>query len=214
MARNRNTSLALFLAAVCLSASSCAPASVHPLSDDKTSTRDDRLVGRWRAVDPAVKDGEANVTISKSKDSGMRLDVVIKDTLPGAPKEQNEQYASFLYTTTIDSQWYMTISTLAAETEKKLDTFTILHYGFLDKDTLEVRLMDDGKIAAAIRAKELRGTVKTKKETAYLFAIIPIGYKTEIVTISDSPEAIARFLKKHGRDCFDAVPLVTLKREK
>ena len=104
----------------------------------------------------------------------------------------------------------MSMETVAAESEKKVDTYTILRYDFPDKDTLEVCLMDGSRMAAAIRSKELQGTVETKKE-AGLLGLISGG--TKIVTVTDSPENLARFLKKHGRDCFDQTPFLVLKKQ-
>ncbi|MEN6450426.1 MAG: hypothetical protein ABFC96_08045 [Thermoguttaceae bacterium] len=208
MSRKGNALAACLLTAFCLSAVSCGPVFLHPLSDEKTSDRDDRLLGQWKWAE-----GQDVMLVTVAKGKGKSLDIKAVGSSSENPKEK-EEYAFPIFTTKIGSQCFLTMQSMDADAKKPLNTYTIVRYDLPDQQTLEVRPMEDDRIAAAIQSKELQGTLVTKKTTSFLGGLISMIDETESITVSDSPENIARFLRKHGRDCFAHDPLFVFKKQR
>ena len=92
--------------------------------------------------------------------------------------------------------------------------FLLLAYSVPDRDTVVIRGMDRDKWATAVAAKELQGKTKTTTYFALAFGFIPIPFRLTSVLIDDSPEALVRYVQKHGADCLDKTPELMLRREK
>jgi beta-lactamase regulating signal transducer with metallopeptidase domain/thiol-disulfide isomerase/thioredoxin len=170
----------------------------------KTSpTYDSRLIGQWYVFDNNSLPDRPNTIIS-SKDGGKTLQVVGMDESKKTPEPPID-----FTTVQVGSQWCMIVDWPTDEHET---TLQLVAYKISDDGVLEIRLADDDKIAAAIKAKELKGDVKKSTTRSWL----NIFAKGEVVTITDSREAIEKFLKKRGHDCFEknANPLMKKWREK
>jgi hypothetical protein len=179
--------------------------SRHPLSDEKTSTIDGRLVGRWRAADDSYSG-----TFVVSRLGASRLEAASLEKSPGG---EQEKYS--LFTTSIGSHSYMSVGSVAEKGRAAVEAgYRIVEYSLPDKDTLVIRDMDEEKVTAAIKAKELRGKAESHNEYAWLFGWIPVPYTTTSVMIDDSPKALVRYVQKHADDCFEKTAMLTLKREK
>jgi hypothetical protein len=119
--------------------------SVHPLSDAKTSTADDRLVGEWISLDP--KSGQAadneRLTIRKA-DQGIAYVAV-----------NHEGEESALFTTEIGDRRFLSAAVRAKEAPVR---YLILQYELRD-DQLRMFLMHPDKVAAAIAEGRIAGDV-------------------------------------------------------
>jgi hypothetical protein len=199
--------LLLIVASLVAVAPSCVQ-SRHPLSDEKTSLIDQRLIGTWRPPDdPAVWQ------VSKSDQ--------IKNVLEVTIKERAGTGKGLLFTTTIKSKSYLSFKELDGHPKKKPDAagYEICQYAFPDNGTLEVRAMEPDAIVKAISDKILGGEIVVTKRKARpilgLFGKERIEEeKTPVIT--DRPEGITRYLEGHADECYPAKsePILTFKRQK
>jgi hypothetical protein len=179
---------------------SCIPVARHPLSDDQTSRIDSRLLGTWR-----IEGSNDSAIFRKLEGSTNTLELV--ELLE--PDEDAQEADNFvLFTTEIDSQWYMT----TANPTEKDEGVWIVRYVIDPEDTMNVYFMDADVISEAISQGALRGEVKTTKHFAWVFGFIPIPYREQSVTITESSDGLARYLKQHGEKCFEGESVLTLKR--
>jgi hypothetical protein len=178
------------------------PASVHPLSDNKTSKVDTRLIGRWVAIeeDEETEPGEARektianqdlytVGLRKSSSNTMKLIYVELDDDGEVTVEK-----SIFFTTSIDKQHYLSWQ---AKEEKKI-VYVIAAYDLDANSVLTVWVMDNNKIVKAIEQGRVDGEIKiTVNEKD--------GKKVESKTahLTAKPELLRRFLHETGLDCFD-----------
>lgn len=191
---SKRVSLLFLIGAVLAVAVSCVE-SRHPLSDEKTSKIDERLIGMW-------KDEGGDVwRVTKSQDAKNGLEVEHAD--------QNGSGRFLMFTTTIKSNGYMSPRDVSEETEKepKPPRYDIYQYVFLDKDTVQVQGMEPAVILTAIADKKLDGEIKvTKKKVRPFFGIFGrekiVEEKSPVITAT--PEKLARYLESHAADCFPA----------
>jgi hypothetical protein len=188
------------VATIVIAFTSCVPVAKHPLSDDRTSKIDSRLLGKWR-----IEGSSESVVFRKLAGSTNTLELV--DFLE-TDKNGQAAEALVLFTTEIDSQWCMTI---AHPTEKDEGVW-IARYEIDPEDTMSVYIMDADVIARAIATGALRGEVRTTKHVAWVFSFIPIPYRERSVTITESPDGLARYLKQHGEACFQDPSTLRLTR--
>lgn len=192
------------LASVMLVASSCGVESRRPLSDERTSRVDARLLGRWRVGE----DERGVVVVSKSGES--QLEVTCEGEEPPHGETNAEKFR--IFTTTVGPYSLMSVPT--QEKTPDAQAYLLLEYRFPDNDTLVLRALKEDKVAAAIAAKEVRGKVEAKKSSVWLSGVVPIPYSTTSVTLDESPEGLTRYIERHGAECFEETPLFTLYREK
>lgn len=180
--------------------------SRHPLSDEKTSKIDQRLIGTWR-----LEDDPAGWQVKKSAQAENALELTMPD--PRANK-------SLLFTITIKSKAYMTVKETDedAKTELGAPAYAIYQYVFIDKDTVQVRGMEPKVIEQAIADKTLGGEPKLKKtKTRRVLGILDIKTVEEKEpVITAAPEAIARYLETHAEECYptEGKLALTWKRKK
>jgi hypothetical protein len=118
----------------------CVP-SEKPLSDEKTSTVDEDLIGEWFQVDD-----ETNPLVIQQKDGSPTVLEVVdpagEDSLP-------------VFCTRIGDQHYLsTVFQVGAKEE-----YLIIRYEFRDHDTMEWRDLNKTLVTAAIRAEEIKGEI-------------------------------------------------------
>jgi hypothetical protein len=201
----RRSMLVLF-ALLPLLGASCAVRSKHPLSDEKNSQLDDRLIGRWRIVDreKGSSDKRPDGIISVSKSGERKLEATV--TLETSPQGEGDRKKCFVFTTRVDSQSYMSVRAAGGD-------FLLLAYSFPDKDAVAIWGLDQTKLAAAIGTKELQGKVESRWLCAFVFGFVPIPFKTTSVMIEGDPEALMRYIQKHGADALDKTCWLKLTRE-
>jgi hypothetical protein len=164
--------------------------SRHPLSDEKTSKVDERLIGAW------LDEGGDLYTVRRGdpKKNHLNGEWQAKDTKDGSAK-------LLLFTTTLDSKHYMTVKDLSDDAEKnRQGAYDLYQYRFRDNDILEIRGMIDEVIEKAVAQKLLAGK----------------AVKGEDPVITDSTEAITRYLKAHAAECYPEKTdiMMTFKRRK
>ena len=170
--------------------------SQHPLSNEKTSKTDERLIGVWQ-----MKDDSTEYRVEKSTRRKNALEVTIADPNATGP--------CVAFTTTVDSKAYLSIANHDEEAVKrgKESTYNIYRYRFIDNDSVELRGMDSEAIMKAIADKKLGGKIKvTRIKTGRVFWLFGketwVEEKEPIIT--DSPEGIARYLHAHAGECYPA----------
>ncbi len=132
----------LLLAVSLLAVFASCVESRWPLSDEKTSKIDERLIGSW-------KDGAVGVwTVKKSTDVKNALEVKIPD--PNAP-DQTPAFA-----TTIKSKNDLSVNMSEPNAQPDEVKYEIYQYVFVDADTMELRGMNEEAIIKAIEKKQTR----------------------------------------------------------
>jgi hypothetical protein len=146
--------------------------SEKPLSDEKTSKIDEKLVGNW-----TLEDGKW--TVKKSADVKNALEVLGPDmTTP-----------SVLFTTTIKSKSYLSVADRdpKAKNGPVSGTYQIYQYLFINDDTVEVRGMSSTAIEKAITNKVLQGKISDDDDE-------PV--------ITDATDKIVKYIEAHADQCF------------
>jgi hypothetical protein len=151
--------------------------TARPLTDQKTSTPDLKLLGSWELTDPDKPDEPHAVTVTRKKDSTTVLHAVGKD---GEKTEELD-----LFCTKVGDNLL-----LSAQTEKDgKQVFAIAKYQLSGETSLKVWVLDVEFFAAAVKKKELKGTIKQQQ-----FLVD--------VSLDDTPENLRKFIEKNGAKCF------------
>jgi hypothetical protein len=183
------------------------PVSEHPLSDEKTSVIDERLIGYWD-----IKLGE-----SDSADP-MRFVVgrhpkspnVLEFAFTSIEGDQHIQiHRGRLFTAKVGEQWMLSFDG-ADEKQPHKHEYTIMRYDFQPRageshDVVELRLLVDSVVAPAIEKGELTGQVTRDKP----------GGKFTSIRITAEPEELMEFFRKNQSKCFtpDAVKAIRVNRQ-
>jgi hypothetical protein len=177
-----------------VTAASCVD-SQNPLSDEKTSVIDERLIGTW-----LPKAEKSDALVVKRSDTQ-------KNTLEGIGGKKADKTAAdtlLLFTTTIQSKNYISIRRTEAQPDDSLKTppkvsYDICQYHFLNNDTLEIRFMTPDVMEKAIKNAQLSGKIGDKEKA-----------------ITASPEEIAKYLAVHADECYPKKSdyQLTFKRQK
>jgi len=184
------------------------PYSDHPLSDNKTSTVDDRLIGRWLQIDEDDEDDETKkeenateagksfefmtVGLKKSNSKTMVMVYVELDDDGELTVER-----AFFFTTTINKQHYLSYQQKDEE-DKKSIKFVIASYTLDANGLLTTRLMDNDQVVAAIEQGRVDGEIDIKIEQ-----VNGKQKETKTAHLTASPEQLRRFLLETGTDCFN-----------
>ena len=184
------------------------PYSDHPLSDNKTSTVDDRLIGRWLQIDEDDEDDETKkeenateagksfefmtVGLKKSNSKTMVMVYVELDDDGELTVER-----AFFFTTTINKQNYLSYQQKDEE-DKKSIKFVIASYTLDANGLLTTRLMDNDQVVAAIEQGRVDGEIDIKIEQ-----VNGKQKETKTAHLTASPEQLQRFLLETGTDCFN-----------
>lgn len=161
--------------------------SRHPLSDEKTSRMDDRLLGTWQLAPDSVWQ------VKKGADSPNGLEVEMRDA--------NGTGRARLFTTTIKQEQYMSLADLdPARKKDPRQAWQICQYRFLDNDTVVVRGMEPDALRQAIAHGNLAGTAGKNRD--------PV--------ITELPEGMTRYLEAHANKCYPSKTdlVLTFKRKK
>lgn len=227
----RSSLLFGFVVAGLLGFTGCTiPVSDFPLTDDKTSTPDERLIGYWNYV-PKTEDEHGPPTpyvIGRMKGQPNVLQMTWVEL-------DDEQVATVkqipLYTTKIGDEQYLSYPVQngsaapepkPAERAKEVDaaddkvaqktTFMIARYEISEEGLGRLFIMLPDLIAGAIESGKLKGVVtrQARKEGDDPNKEPPV---TEI-RITAEPKDLAEFVTKHGKACFAADEPMTFQRVK
>jgi hypothetical protein len=163
--------------------------SKHPLSDEKTSKIDDRLIGTWQ------DENKTTYNVKESAGTKNCLDVRWNE------KDKESAGQALIFTTIIKSKSYMSMKDLGDEAQKeRKGAYDLYQYRFVDNDTVEVRGMTQAALEKAIAKKLLVVTID----------------KDKTPTITDSPEGIRHYLEAHADECYPLKTdlMLTFKRQK
>lgn len=164
--------------------------SQQPLSDEKSSKIDERLIGTWQIENDAT----ATYYVKGSADTKNCLDVELKE------KDKSGVSRARVFTTTVKTKNYMSTVDMDEKAKKEQKGAYFIHqYRFLDHDTLDLRFMAHDVLKKAMAEKLIAGKIEENG-----------------ATITDSPERIKRYLEAHADECYPAKTDLTLilKRQK
>lgn len=188
---------AAFLATLAAAAScaGCIPCD-HPLSDEKTSVLDERLIGTWKMVDSEKPDDPADVfTIARSKKSGRVLVALMSDK-DDAGRPVGKVDEADIYCTTIGKLLVLSIKNLRDDAPADYD---IIMYRVLDPNRIEIHTLEMTYLEPALKNKELPGSPPK-------LTLFGDTTKNSLGRITASTEQLRAFIAKHGEKCFDMTP--------
>ncbi|HLA83951.1 MAG TPA: hypothetical protein VJL29_04080 [Thermoguttaceae bacterium] len=163
-----------------------AVTSKHPLSDEKTSKPDTRLLGTWKGK-TNEENGWRIVAHPKSENALMAFD------LPG----KLDDSADLLLTTELGGKKYFSWGGRDSKSGKT--HFFICRYEMPNESTLRLRFLSIDAIRKAITDKRLSGrvTVVTEKKAGKLDF-----EQRETVRITAEMDELRSFLEANGDACF------------
>lgn len=171
----------LLAALVPLVLASCVT-SKRPLSNEKASRVDSRLIGTWREVN---KDGRRyRMTIGKKPGTTNVMEWVTLDREKGAKVEKFDVFAKPGKTR------YISIALEA-------DNHLIGKYTSPDASTFELHLLDKWVVGKAVEDGTLKGVARRNNDGEYT-----------TVSLSDPPEKIIEYIEKNAATCFAREPIV------
>ena len=194
---------------VSLLAGCSIPYSDHPLSDQKTSTVDDRLIGRWLQIEEEEDEDETKSDEEKVTEKGKSFEFMTvglkkngRTTMVAVYLELDDDgelsvERNFFYTTTINKQHYLSWQQKDEE-DKKSIKYVIASYTLDASGVLTTRLMDNDNIVAAIEQGRVDGEIDIKIEQ-----VNGKQKETKTAHLTASPEQLQRFLLETGTDCFN-----------
>jgi hypothetical protein len=195
------------------------PSSEHPLSDEKTSTLDQRLIGHWEFADaPSQNLDPSRFVVGRDAN----VENVLEYAAASLNGEQKiEIHRGRLFVTKIGEAHY-----LSFDGGDPKQGFSIMRYDFKphssnaqepsgqdpggqdkpSRDTVELHLMVDTVIAEAIDKGELAGKVTREKSSRRL----------QEIRITAAPEDLKAFLEKRSETCFspEAVKMVRVNSDR
>jgi hypothetical protein len=210
--------IALFgMAVLALFAGGCTvPTSEHPLSDEKTSILDERLIGHWDfASEPAQAIDPMRFVVGRDPGAASVLEYVA----PSLGAEQKiEIHRGRLFVAKIGDSHYLSFNG-----DDPKQGYSIMRYEYKpyvgnaqagaspapqgppkqNLDTVEFHLLIDTVIADAIEKGELAGKVTRDKSSRRL----------QQIRITAKPDEIRAFIEKNAARCFttEAFKMVRLK---
>jgi len=178
----------------------CDVESKHPLSDQKTTKPDLRLLGDWDQINQDSNETENVWRVVKHPKSDWVLMAFMTD------QPYDEPY-DILFTTEIDSKKYVSWGGRDPETGET--HYLVCRYEMPDDDTIHVHFLAKDAIRKAIVDNELSGRIQIITELKKAL------HKEEVSITAETPELRA-FIQKHADTCYtsDAKPSMVLKRKK
>jgi hypothetical protein len=198
--RAKQFSLLILVVLLVASGVSCVPCK-HPLSDEKTSKLDERLIGEWRLYDGDKPAADANpVFVGRVAGRDNTLEVVQCDVDKDGHVVVER---SPLYATEVDSLRLVSMRRQGVKEDGE-SVYDVVLYEMPDKDTLNLYLMDDQVMGASIQKMDLPGTVKARNSLG--------ATHYSMVNITASAEELRKFIEKTGKKCFSSEFTMTMKR--
>jgi hypothetical protein len=173
----------LLASALCLLLTACQPKSVCPLSSPETAQPDLRLIGDWRdSNDPDHNTFRFSVT----KPHWMRVEVI-----PAKPGAKADTYDCF--TTVIENETYLNTRMLEKQDDAKIARYyQFTRYTLSPDGVLQMWMMSEDAVAAAVHAGKLRGNVEVINSSPENKSLHP----DVDVTLYDSSAHLVRFIER------------------
>ena len=168
----------------------CDVRSKHPLSDEKTSKPDVKLLGDWR------EQGDDEAAIWRVTKHPKFEKAMMAFPLPA----EMDGFRDLFFTTTIGGKKYFSWG--GNEYKNGILNFCIYQYEMPDENTLHLYPLSVDAVRQAIVKERLAGEIKitTEREKGFLGKNV-LG-KNEEVCVTASPKELREFIKKHADACF------------
>jgi hypothetical protein len=189
------------------------PVAVHPLSDEKTSLIDEKLVGVWEQVPPVGEERPADAVPGRwhlGRLAGKEnLHEVVMLELDGDGHVQVQRVA--LMATTIGDDRY--VSVLANPTEpREKHAYIILRYEYDGDDLVRFMPLNKDVVAPAIEREELKGVVRKADPDPNAPPQQQVKPKYKEIRITADPAELRTWLGKQGKNAFARESLTTMRR--
>ncbi|MGE3313760.1 MAG: hypothetical protein AB7O26_01505 [Planctomycetaceae bacterium] len=161
------------------------------MSNEETSTFDERLTGIWEIVPPdgEIADEPFIAIVGRKRDTKNTLEFVTVELQKGLGV-RTKRMAAYARP---GNNSYLSITALPETDSSEKSEFVILKYEMPDDKTVKLYFPKTDVLRNAVEAGKLKGKIEQPKG---LFE--PGGG----VTLSDSPDVIVRFLDENAETCF------------
>jgi hypothetical protein len=193
------TSLALAVSAGCE-----LPVSVHPLSDEATSTFDDRLLGTWEIVPPAEQmpepgDARARFIFARFPAKPNILECV-------GTELDGDGYAKVhrlpLYPCKFGELHYLSVI-MNPEEPKEKQVYLIMLYELKDDTEVRFHLLNKDVIGPAIERGDIAGEVTKSDPDPNAPPAEQVKPKYRQIKITAEPKDLAAYLQRRGKAAFN-----------
>jgi hypothetical protein len=187
--------------------------SVHPLSDEATSTLDDRLIGTWEMVRPAEQTpGPSEVpprfVYGKVAGKPNILECVTTE-LDGDGYAQVRRIP--LYPCQLGELHYLSIA-MHPEEPKEKQVYLIMLYELKDDSELRFYMLNKDVIGPAIEREDLAGIVTKSDPDPNAPLPEQVKPKYREVRITAEPKELAAYLQRRGKEAYYMAEYFTLRR--
>ena len=175
--------------------------SVQPLSDDSSSVLDERLYGRWQ--DPEKPDRSDTITIRHKRGT--------KGTLEIISERKNRRGVERTIAFALRGKFDLLSARLELKEDANRVVYGICRYRFPRPDTLELYRLDAQIFGRAVEDGTLRGEVTYSERDPGPADDPPrrlgvVEREIDDVTLTDEPERILEFIRRHGDKAFHSEP--------
>ena len=189
------------------------PVSVHPLSDETSSTLDDRLIGTWEMVRPADQtpgpnDAPARIMYGRFAGKPNILECVTTE-LDGDGYAQVHRIP--LYPCKLGELHYLSVLMNHDEAKEK-QVYLIMLYELKDDSELRFYMLNKDVIGPAIEREDLAGIVKKSDPDPNAPLPEQVKPKYREVRITAKPKELAAYLQRRGKEAYYTAEYFTLRR--
>ena len=189
------------------------PVSVHPLSDEETSTLDDRLIGTWEMVPPAEQtpgpnDVPPRFIYGRVAGKPNILECVMTE-LDGDGFAQVHRIP--LYPCKFGELRYLSM-VFNPEEAKEKQVYLIMLYELKDENELRLYHLNKDVIGPAIEREEIQGVVKKSDPDPNAPPQEQVKPRYREIKITAEPKELAAYLQRKGKAAFGAAQSFTLRR--
>jgi hypothetical protein len=193
--------------------------SKHPLSDEKTSQIDERLLGKWEFIAPVSEHTD-------EADEGSPAQVPPRFAIGRLPGKENllemasvevdsdghiQIHRAPLAATKLGDEFYLSFQVGPPEPPEKR-VYWIMRYEFHGDHEARLFLLDRNTIAAAIEREEVAGTVVKSPPDANLPPVELVKPKYLEVALTAPTEELRKYFTAQGKKVFQAEGNLTLRR--
>jgi hypothetical protein len=189
------------------------PVSVHPLSNEETSTFDERLIGNWEMVPPADQtpgpnDVPARFIYGRFAGKPNILECVARE-LDGDGYAQVRRIA--LYPSKFGELNYLSVL-MNPEEAKEQQVYLIMLYELKDENELRFYMLNKDVIGPAIEREDLAGLVRKADPDPNAPPAQQVKPKYKEVRITAEPKPLAAYLERKGKAAFNMESFMSFRR--
>jgi len=189
------------------------PVSVHPLSDEATSTFDERLIGTWEMVPPAEQtpgpnDAPARFIYGRMAGKPNILECVTTE-LDGEGYAQVHRIP--LYPCQLGKLHYLS-AIMNPEEPKEKQVYLIMLYEMTGENELRYYLMNKDVIGPAIEREEIQGIVKKSDPDPNAPPQEQVKPRYREVRLTAETKDLVAFLQRRGQAAFHTVEFMKFQR--